>query len=650
MKTFLLTTVFSAFICCSTPMRAQPEWCLSALPASIRLDPSSGKIFEDRPDLYKMDALGNLLEKNWIYNGTQVNINSARGEYVSFQLVIEKTGTETLKDIVVEVTSFSKTGHSLPAAPELFLEWAVEVKNPSTGYEKSSLGPGWYPDALIPLKFIQMDLDNHQGRLLYPFELPDFINRIYNQRYALIWVDQWVPLDREKAAPGDYEATVTVSVSGKKQALPLILHIWDFALPNENILAGNLQQEGFISSMNEQLELDVYQLFKRHRIVPADPTYDPAISITANGEVIIDFDIYDSRLRKYFTGEAFTEKYGYRDGPGYGEPIEQYLLPFDVYTKYDMPGWPSIVFDDLSPGENMERYRQAASMEREPSRQKIYLETIRQVREHILSIVDPEKTDLIVYLTGLDESYFPEAWERMAFWGKIFKDHFPEIKFRVDGSYSEEAMEEIHQAIDYWCCHTLGYDMETIEAYRKLGVTDLFYGPQLYEREENGWSGSSTFIDLELTNERLMSWACWKYRSLTWCHWGIGSCWETAWYNAETWKDYFRNHGTGPLCYRNYNGNAMWIYAPGVIPEVNVACPSVRLKAMRDGVEEYEYMRLLSQLDGNSGRVDELVNRIVFQPYGRASYGNLEAWNHNPAEWDAVRIELGKMIEEASKK
>jgi hypothetical protein len=42
--------------------------------------------------------------------------------------------------------------------------------------------------------------------------------------------------------------------------------------------------------------------------------------------------------------------------------------------------------------------------------------------------------------------------------------------------------------------------------------------------------------------------------------------------------------------------------------------------------------------------VDEIVRRLVFQPYGKASIGNLEAWNHNPAAWDAARIEMGDLI------
>jgi hypothetical protein len=119
----------------------------------------------------------------------------------------------------------------------------------------------------------------------------------------------------------------------------------------------------------------------------------------------------------------------------------------------------------------MDMYREAAVVERELEKQKIYLDAIQRVREYILTMVDPEKTDLLIYLNGLDESYFPEAWERMKFWGKIYKEHFTETKFRVDGSYSPEAMEIIHDAIDYWCCHTIGYGIETILAYRELGVT-----------------------------------------------------------------------------------------------------------------------------------------------------------------------------------
>jgi len=644
----LILSLLCIFLISFQPAFSEKEesWRLSALPGSVRLNPSTGRILEDRPDLYDMDPLGNLLEHNWIYDGNAVKIHSARGEYVSFQLVIEKVSPGTLRDIIVEMPSFSSAEGELAIAPELFLEWAVEVKVPSTGYERTSLGPGWYPDALIPMDLIQQDV-SRAGRLHYPLELPDFRNRIDDQRFLLIWVDQFVPPRRKEAPPGDYTSVVQVTTAGgRTRKLPVNLKVWDFALPNENRLMGGFQHEGFLRRMDERQELQVYQLFKRHRVVPTDPTYEPPIQVSPDGEVNIDFEIYDKRLKKYFSGAAFTKEYGYRYGPGYGEPIEQFVLPFDVYGKHGGGGWPDIVKADLKGSEDpMEDYAQAAILERRPERQKIYVDSIRRVREHLLPLVDLDKTELIVYLNGLDESYFAEAWARMAFWGEIYDEHFPESHFRVDGSYSAEAMEVIHKALDYWCCHTIGYDIERIESYRRLGVIDWLYGPQMYEREENGWCGSSTFMDLELTNERLISWSCWRYKTRTWLSWGMGAGWRTGWYNSETFKDYFRDHGTGPLSYRSYNGNAMSIYAPGVVPGVNVVCPSIRLKNNRDGVEEFEYLRLLTQLNGDSRRADQIVRRLVFSPYGKASIGNLNAWNHNPAEWDASRIELGELIE-----
>ncbi|HUU30279.1 MAG TPA: hypothetical protein VM123_20935 [archaeon] len=624
---YLATFVFS--IACAAPEPS--SWSIGALPSSVRLDPASGRIIDDGSGIYETAPLGDLLAKNWVYDTESVSLHAARGEYVSFQLVIRNNADTALKDIIIEMKPFTQSGSALEVEPELFLEWAVQVKEHTSGYERGSLGGGWYPDALIPLEFIQQDLSRMKNRLTYPLELPDFHNRVDSQRYLLIWVDQYIPFEREKAPAGVYSSELTVSIGGQRKSLPVKLKVWNFAIPRENKFAGNLQHEGFLRRMDERLELSVYQLFKRHRIVPVDPTYTPSISVSPDGKVTIDWSTHDERLGKYFSGEAFTDKYGY-SGPGYGEPIELYVLPFDVYGKYGTSGWPDIGKPDV---------------EREPARQAVYIEAIRQVREHMLSMINPEKTKLIVYLNGLDESYFPEAWDRMDFYGKLFDKYFPETFFRVDGSYNEEAMKVIHDAIDYWCCHTIGYNLETIQAYRKLGIKDWLYGPMLYESEKNGWSGSSTFTDLPLVNERAISWSCWKYRTLTFCSWGIGSGWEAAWYNSETFKDIFRDHGEGPLCFRLYNGNAMEIYAPGVIPNVNAPCPSIRLKTMRDGVEEYEFFRMLSELDKGTERADAVVNRIIKQPFGEKSIGNLEIWDYNPANWDAARIEIGEMIEKA---
>ena len=182
-----------------------PGWSISVLPASVRLDPVTNKIIEERFSAVKtgLSEKGNLLEKNWIYDGNKTSLVSARGEYISFQLVITNNNPDSiLKNIKVEMPAFRNEKAALKIKPELFLEWSVNVKTPSTGYPKASLGKGWYPDALIPFKYIQDDSSKAKGRLVYPLWLPDFNNRIDGQRSLIIWVDQYIPFAYEDAKPG----------------------------------------------------------------------------------------------------------------------------------------------------------------------------------------------------------------------------------------------------------------------------------------------------------------------------------------------------------------------------------------------------------------------------------------------------------------
>jgi hypothetical protein len=615
-------------------------WTISVLPSSVRLDPVTNTIIEERFSAVNtgLEEKGNLLEKNWIYDGNKVALKSARGEYVSFQLVVTNNNPDSiLKDIKVEMSPFSNTKTQFKIKPELFLEWAVEVKTPSTGYPKASLGVGWYPDALIPFKFIQKNSSKSKGRLIYPLWLPDFNNRIDQQKSLIIWIDQYVPFTYEDAKPGVYATNISVTIAGQTKKIPIDLNVWNFEIPNENKFKASLQHEGFLSSMNEKQELEVYQLFKRNRISLMDPTYKPALKISKNLDTKVDWTSFDNRLKKYITGAAFTKKYGYDYGPGYGEPLETFLLPFDVYGKHNTKGWPDIGKPEV---------------ERNPSNQSLYVSTIKEVRNHLKSFINPKKTDITVYLNGLDESYFPEAWSRMVYYGDLFRKAYPEAQFRVDGGYSEEAMGVIAKSINAWATHTINYNADEIKKYQKTGIKDWLYGPMLYESKVNSWVGSSTFIDLPLVNDRAISWSCRKYNTYSWISWGIGAGWEGAWYDPETWKDAYREGAEADaiFSYKKLNGNALLIYSPGIIPNVDGPCPSIRLKTMRNGVQEYEYMRMLSGLDKNDDQVNNIVNSIIKEPFGDKSIGNLDVWSYDPEQWDTARIKLGELINTANAK
>jgi Glycoside hydrolase 123, catalytic domain len=639
MNKFHLFLVFAitAFGCSSLHRETgSGGWELSVLPSSVRLDPVKNEIIDNR---FSLAAVNNeqgqeMLKKNIIYDGARVRLFAARGEYISCQLVVTNNSGKTLKNIRVAMPAFSSAGSRLPAGPEFFLEWAVQVKTPSTGYSKASLGPGWYPDALIPFRYIQDDSAAVRSRWTYPLWLPDFNNRIDNQRSMIVWIDQYVPFDRESAMPGTYSSEISVTIDGQTRKIPVGLTVWDFALPNSNKFKASLQHEGFLRNMSEKQELELYQLFKRNRIALLDPTYDPDLQISGGGKISIDWKSFDERLDKYFSGKAFTKEYGYMYGPGYGEPIETFVLPFDVYGKHGTKGWPDTGKPDA---------------EREPANKALYTDCIKKVREHFKSLIDPRKTDITVYLNGLDESYFPEAWSRMVYYGDLFREYYPEALFRIDGGYTEEALQIVKNSITSWASHTIEYDFDKIKKYQDMGIKVWLYGPMLYESKVNSWVGSSTFIDLPLVNDRAISWSCWKYRTFSWISWGAGAGWVNGWYDPESWKDASR---AGPeseseYTYKKLNGNALLVYSPGVVPGIDGPCPSVRLKTMRDGVQEYEYMRLLSELDNNKSRADSVVNTIIKQPFGPKAIGNLDVWSYNAEKWDENRIILGKMINES---
>ena len=83
------------------------DWAISVLPSSIRLDPATNEIIDYRFISLKDDSSVNkdLLKKNWIYNGERATLHGARGEYVSFQLVLTNNDSYTLKSIRVEMFS-----------------------------------------------------------------------------------------------------------------------------------------------------------------------------------------------------------------------------------------------------------------------------------------------------------------------------------------------------------------------------------------------------------------------------------------------------------------------------------------------------------------------------------------------------------------
>jgi len=575
----------------------------------VRVNPETGRYLEERTDIHADYPSGDYQARNAVWEAAEnrVALRSARNEFVAFQLVVESD--KPLRGVEVSFERLQGPGgvEISGRGVALLKAWYVQVVRPSSGYEESSLGLGWYPDALIPAEV---------GAPLV-FDLPDAENGIgETQRNQTVWVDIYVPRDREEAPPGKYTGVVRVSWPGGQQEVPVELTVWDFALPDEIHCRGDIFNNS-IKNLPPEIEMLYYQMCIQHRFQPGVCFYRPELKIEGT-QVSLDWEDYDQRVGPYLDGSAFTDKHGYW-GPGYGLPIDHILMPFDCER-----------------GESRERAWPAATPEGGPTPEfeAIWLETERQVKEHFEADPNWRKVEKIIFLDGLDEAYNEEAYKKMAYFGGLLQRGLGKgwFKYRIDGGYSWEAMDFLHPYVNLWVCHSVGFDAKKMAHFREKGVEPWFYGPMIYERRANSGCGSNTFIDLDLLTCRGIGWAAWKHK--------CGYCeWEFDWNADIAWRT-AANYDRGRVA---YNGSGQFIYRGEPIGRVGPV-PSIRLKAHRRGFQDYEYFWLLQQA-GKSDAADEVVDGIVHTPpFGQESVGNTEIWRNNPEEWDAARIRAGELL------
>jgi hypothetical protein len=131
---------------------------LWAVSDGVRVDPVESRIFEARPDIHKDYPANDFRKANSVWDATSriVSLKAARNEFVAFQVVVETE--EPVTDVNLRFDGVTgpggvRIGGKYAAA---FKEWYVHVRQPTTGHERSSLGPDCYPDALMPQRHTEL--------------------------------------------------------------------------------------------------------------------------------------------------------------------------------------------------------------------------------------------------------------------------------------------------------------------------------------------------------------------------------------------------------------------------------------------------------------------------------------------------------------
>ena len=539
----------------------------------------------------------------------RVTIFAARNEYEGFQFVIT-AGERSLRNVQVAVSQLKhSTGVTLPQ-PNVFRERYVRVSTPSP---YSPYAPQLWPDILLPA------LDNTTVADAYRA----FPQNLSAKENLPVWVDTFVPMD---ALPGQYTGVVTVTAEGlPAQTLPIQLTVWDFALPKRSPLRTVFGTNGYRvaeiygfdrhanESKNNQI-IRAYNDFLLDHYLSPESLWDAAPE--ANSKGLPDFS-------RQIAGLGTVS-----------ENIQHYVQDKQV-TAY------TYVFADTYP------FRDPLGKER------LTAQTfIREYAQWCAKYVGAERC--YTNPSFVDEPNSAEAYAYAKRWGGFFdeaqKQTTQKIRFQVSEPPLNEspALGDLTGAVDVWIPQFYDLWRDVDYLHKNVVGQRLAAGEEIwaYTSLVSNWDEYKKIkptvdaklggyppvwqMDFPAINYRIPTWFFHQY-GVT----GLGY-WDTvAWSNGtDVWTDatsFISEHPSGI----RFNGDGLLVY-PGKQETVGFNAPiaSLRLKWIRESIEDYMYWELLKQ----SG--DEAFAQQQRQSFAR----HLGDWDNKPEQLMQVRQALGERL------
>ncbi len=491
----------------------------------------------------KQNGVADSLQKN------KIQLQTARGEYESFQIVIQTSNNKYLSNVDVAISDLRNADQEIISAQNitLYREHYVYVDRPSPENWVGNLTPGmgWYADGLIPFA------DSTTGKDLagatfdaVPFDLAANKNQP-------IWVDIYVPRD---TPPGKYQGIYTVTSDRGERKGNIELTVWNFELPLQPTM------NSYFNPWQDRGESLIKELLK-HKVMPGKrikpekqkelidrwglnsvrlPFWSGAnystckLSAAPNVEEIKQaFDLYDPKLLKFVYSADEIDKC-----PNIEQPIKQWA------HNIHQAGAKNLVVMKPKP----EFYDDVDIWVVQP---QMYQDSQQQIAEVM------QQGDEVWFYTGHQTGYSPQ-WQI----------DVPPINFRIPQGFIAQS----------------------------LGLTGVLYS------QVDGWSDDDS--------------------------------------NLPFWSD---DPWRKPSVYqqgdRNFSGEGMLLY-PGAPVGINGVVPSIRLKRIRDGIEDYEYISLLKKL-GEKDWTMKTVHEV-----GK----NWLNWTKDPETLYSARQKLGEKINQLSSK
>ena len=368
---------------------------------------------------------------------------------------------------------------------------------------------------------------------------------------APVWVELHVPAD---AAPGDYTGSVKVTAGGAVlKSIPLKVTVWPVTLPKTTTLLT------YINLSKDNAKQSYLKMLHAHRI---DPWYVPTINAlgpkwTRDGDkVVLTWNPdYDKAMAAYFDGSMFPD----------GVPGKSMLLA----------GFTGNIWGVFKQKEDYASFAQVFQQFETHFKDKPYVGKLAWF------LIDEPK---------------PETIKRCIEMGKCIKTNSPSIKNLLTTGYKPE----LEGIVDIWDaivnCEVIDSTTPGPDAYRaemKKGRMAVNCVTCVSDRP----TSPSLFIHGQGINTRI-----WPWVTAALDQQGI-EFWQSAAAPSVTVPNKYGEKcwGDGTLFYKGLPEELG-------IPE-EIALPSIRLKILRDGIEDSELLFMLKKK--NAELAKKLCRRMV---------------------------------------
>jgi len=530
----------------------------------------------------QLDPLEKVLKEQIYFEENADTVAVAKGETASFQFVVRCI--HPVKNLKIEATDLTDGNQTLPVGIKAFVGYVFQGRNtPNQSKDRLISASGFFPDPLLELESIDVPAMSNQP----------------------VWINYPVP---HTANDGLYTAEVLISgkVNGKSFKIKRQINakVYPVVLPEQTLWVTNwfFLDEDKLKLMNNDQPVTPYsERYWELTKVLANKMRDLGQNVylisplhlcqyTISGtKYDFDFTNFD-KMVELFINEGNLKRI---EGGHLGGRLSDWSSQFGISVPH-LNGNETIF--KLKPLEN-----------------------------------DTAKTFLSQFIPALVQHLKDKNWD------KIYWQHIADEPIGVNASSYIAIANEVKRMAPYVDIIEANHSREvqnTIKVW--VPQLDFFHSDyQFYmDRQNEGdeiWfytclapqrNYANRFLEQPLIQTRMLHWINYRFGATGYLHWGLNH-WSNHPYGETTMAN---TEGGNTL-----PGGDSWI----IYPTDGKVFGSIRFEAMRDGIADYELLKLLEHTMPDEAR--EMARTLVYR---------FDLYDNNVAAFRQKRITLLKMLRE----